>query len=263
MNAAPGTIRPAELLHSRLRAAILAKIASGEWPPHTRIASERELCEAHGVSRTTARRAISDLTHQGVLYTVSGKGTFVTSQPLRQKLQPLVGFAEDLRSQGIAVRSVVETFDRIEADADLAASLDLAPHAAVVRLRRVRMTRAQPLAIQTSYLPAHLCPGILRLDFADRSLFATLRGPYGLELIGGSTVIRAALATAEESALLALAPGAAVLRTDQVTLLAGGEVIERCVSSFPGAHFELSSSATGTAPGALSPTYSAVARTET
>lgn len=246
----------AATLHSQLKAIILAAIGSGEWPPHARIASERELCDRHGVSRTTARRAISDLVHEGVLYTVGGKGTFVASRPLRQELRLLVGFEEDLRSQGIDVRSAVIGVTRIEAGPDLAATLGLRPLAPVVRLRRLRLSRETPLAIQTSYLPEHLCPGLLHLDFTGRSLFRTLRDDYGLELVGGSTVIRAALADAEEARLLDLEPGAAVLRTDQVTLLAGGEVIELCASSFHSTHFELSSAAGGAGPGGLSPIYS-------
>lgn len=235
-------------LHRQLKDTILAAIRSGEWPAHARIASERELCERHGVSRTTARRAISDLAHEGVLYTVGGKGTFVADRPLRQELRPLVGFDEDLRSQGLVTRSVVRDLRRIEAGPDLAATLGIRPLSPVVRLSRLRLLRDQPLAIQTSYLPEHLCPGLLHVDFARRSLFRTLREEYGLDLVEGSTVIKAALADAEEAALLALDMPAAVLRTAQVTLLAGGEVIERCVSSFHGAHFELTSAAGRMAP---------------
>lgn len=245
------TLRP---LHAQLRDAILAAIASGDWAPDARIASERELCDRYGVSRTTARRAVADLVYEGVLVAVGGKGTFVRGgRPLRQELQPLVGFAQDLAEQGLDVHARVLDLSRIEADATLAAALDLRPASPVVRLRRLRLSGDTALAIQTSCLPEHLCPGLLRLPFERRSLYTTLRDEYGLHLVEGSTVIHAARATPEEGRLLGLDDGGAVLRTTQTTRLASGEVIERCDACFPGDRFQL----TVGGAGGVSPVYAA------
>lgn len=228
-------------LHDQVRESILSAIVGGMFAPNDKILSEREICEQHGVSRTTARRAINDLVNDGLLYTVTGKGTFVAERPLRQELRLLVGFEEDLRSQGLDVRSRVITFDRMEATEDIAAALALRPMVPVLRLSRLRLLGDQPLAIQTSYLPEHLCPGLQHLDFRNRSLFRTLREDYGLTLVGGSTTIKAGLADQNEVQLLTLAPPAPVLRTEQCTLLESGEVIELCRTSFHGDQFELSS----------------------
>ena len=219
-------------------------IRGARWKADQAIPSERELCERYGVSRTTARRAIADLVHAGLLYTVAGKGTFVAEAPptndaLQQEVQPLVGFAADLASQGLAVRSVVESLDRIEAEGEVVHDLELAPFAPVVRLSRTRLHGERPLASQTSWLPEHLCPGLSRLDFTERSLFQTLREDYGLRLVSGRTAIRAGLASEREAALLDLQAGAAVLRTVQTTRIADGRVIERCASTFPGDGFVL------------------------
>ena len=103
----------AEPLHQQLKGIILKSISTGEWPPHCQIASERELCERYNVSRTTTRKVLSDLIHEGVVYTVSGKGTFVSEHRLRQELKPLVGFTQDLRDQGVEVNSRVALFERV------------------------------------------------------------------------------------------------------------------------------------------------------
>ncbi|MBD8555063.1 GntR family transcriptional regulator [Rhizobium sp. CFBP 8762] len=229
----------AEPLHQQLKAIILKSIASGEWPPHSQIASERELCERYSVSRTTTRKVLSDLIHDGLVYTVSGKGTFVAEHRLRQELKPLVGFTQDLRDQGVDVVSEVMSFERIEADESLAAHLKIRPFAAVVKLQRCRCAGDQPLAIQTTYLPEHLCPGVLRYDFASHSLFETLRQEFGLEMIEGKTVIKPGLAEHWEAKTLNVQQPAAVLRTFQTTFLEDGQVIEYCVSAFHGELFEL------------------------
>lgn len=233
----------AEPLHQQLKALILRSISSGEWPPHSQMASERELCERYNVSRTTTRRVLSDLIHEGLVYTVNGKGTFVSEQRLRQELKPLVGFTQDLRDQGVEVRSHVDLFDRMEADESLAAHLRIRPHAAVIRLRRCRFAGTQPLAIQTTHLPEHLCPGLLQFDFARHSLFETLRHEYGLHLVEGATVIKPGLATDQEARMLDVTVPAAVLRTLQTTFVRDGQVIEYCVSAFHGDLFELTAGA--------------------
>lgn len=233
----------AEPLHQQLKAIILKSIGSGEWPPHSQIASERELCERYNVSRTTTRKVLSDLIHDGVVYTVSGKGTFVSEHRLRQELKPLVGFTQDLRDQGVEVNSQVNVFERIEADESLAAHLKIRPFAAVIKLRRCRFAGEQPLAIQTTYLPEHLCPGLLRYDFSTQSLFETLRQDYGLELLEGATVIKPGLAESWEAEMLDVVSPAAVLRTFQTTFLEDGQVIEYCVSAFHGELFELTAGA--------------------
>ena len=244
-------------LHRRLKDAILEAVGSGEWAEGERIPSERELCERHGVSRTTARHAVSALVHEGVLRTVGGRGTFVAPRAPRQEPCPRAGFEDDLRAQGLAVRAEVLDLSRIEAGKGLAAALGLRPFSPVIRLRRLRLSGDRPLAVQTSLLPEHLCPGLLRLDFARRSLFRTLREEHGHALQGGRTAIRAALAKPKEARLLRLDRPAAVLRTVRHTRIAGSEVIERCESSFPGAGFELGSDEDGPGPGALSPRYAA------
>ncbi len=57
----------AEILRQRV-----SELASGHPAP-----SEADIQSEFGVARTTARRAIRVLRHEGLLYTVQGQGTFV------------------------------------------------------------------------------------------------------------------------------------------------------------------------------------------
>lgn len=62
----------------QLEKLILAEIAAGRFRPGEAILSERQLCEAYDISRTTVRQAIGRLVADGVLYHTKGKGTFVS-----------------------------------------------------------------------------------------------------------------------------------------------------------------------------------------
>lgn len=56
------------------------RIASGQYRPDTRIPTESELVEEFEVARTTARRAVSVLREDGLIYTVPNRGSYVTGQ---------------------------------------------------------------------------------------------------------------------------------------------------------------------------------------
>ncbi|MDP9316574.1 MAG: GntR family transcriptional regulator [Chloroflexota bacterium] len=230
-------------LHTQLRNVLVHEITSGQLQADTRIPSERELCDRYGVSRTTTRRTLSELVHEGLLYTVQGKGTYISHNALQQELKPFTGFRDDLTRQGIEVSSRVLRADNLKASDSLASALSLLPQSPVFRLDRLRVASGWPVAIQTAHLPEHLCPDLLRFDFADRSLYEVLREEYHLRLAFGRTMIKAELATTRERELLELDSLGVVLRTFQTTYLDDGRTIEYCESIFRGDMYELISTA--------------------
>ena len=63
--------------YEQIRQDIIHKIESMEYRPNQVIPSENELCASYGVSRITVRKAIDELVHEGLLYRIKGKGSFV------------------------------------------------------------------------------------------------------------------------------------------------------------------------------------------
>lgn len=69
MNPTPLYIQLADILREM--------ITSGELEPRSRMPSESHLQQEQGVSRGTVRMAIGILRDEGLLVTISGRGTFV------------------------------------------------------------------------------------------------------------------------------------------------------------------------------------------
>jgi len=67
-----------EPLYRQLAAIIRDRIASGEYPPRTRVPSITQLAAEHDIAEMTARKALDLLVGEGLLIAVSGRGTFVT-----------------------------------------------------------------------------------------------------------------------------------------------------------------------------------------
>src|SRR6516225_11268955 len=84
----------------QLKEIMRERVQSNEWKPGEHIPSERELSETYGISRMTARQAITDLVNEGLFYREQGKGTFVSERKITQQLIHLTGFTEDIRARG-------------------------------------------------------------------------------------------------------------------------------------------------------------------
>jgi len=67
--------------HQQIAAWLRQRIQAGEWAPSRRIASENDLVQATGTARTTVQRAIRVLREEGWVYTVAGRGTYVSEHP--------------------------------------------------------------------------------------------------------------------------------------------------------------------------------------
>jgi GntR family transcriptional regulator len=226
-------------LHTQLAALLRSRIHDHQLLPNTQLPSERELCDAHGVSRITVRNALNELLHEGLVYTAVGKGTYVADWALSEELQPLSSFSDDLKRRGLEVSSRVLEARVVAAGYEIAEQLQVPPGAEVVRLYRLRLADGALIALQLSHLPHHLCPGLANYDFTTRSLFETLRTEYGHQLLHADTTISAALPRAEETRLLQLSTRAAVLISEQTTYLEEGSTIEVTRSVFRGDRYKL------------------------
>ncbi len=64
---------------------IVTKIEKGEFKKGDQIPSENELAEMFGVNKNTAVRALRELVHEGFLFRIQGKGTFVAREKREEK----------------------------------------------------------------------------------------------------------------------------------------------------------------------------------
>ena len=77
----------------------LRKMAS-EKNPNEKMPSETQIAASFGVSRGTAKQAITDLVYEGTLYRLQGKGTFVSERRISRSFSKLPSFTEDIRRMG-------------------------------------------------------------------------------------------------------------------------------------------------------------------
>lgn len=221
-------------LYAQLKAAIDARVDSGEWPPESQVPSERELCEQFRVSRITVRHTLHQLVSEGRLIRIHGRGTYVASSPLQKQLLPLVGFSEDMLTRGQKPGARVLRFEVIVGPLAVAQALQLASGEDVVVLKRLRLANGRPMALETVHLPEKPFPGIIRESLEDRSLYALLREKYGTRPGRALQQWQAVACPAADAKLLDLAKGDPVLQINRTTYDQHGRPFEYLESFFRG-----------------------------
>ena len=228
-----------EFLYRRLAETLMEQISSGELQPGGRLPSTRQLERIYGVSSIVVRRALSELKQRGEVFSVPGKGTFVSPRKIDKNLQALTGFTEDMRQQGITASSIVLRAELAQADARMGEMLAVARGTEVVVLERVRLGNSVPMCVQTSWLPHFLCPGILRHDFTELSLYRVLSDEYGITLGRSTHRIRVSMASAREAKLLRLPPSVALLWIEGCNYTPTGQVFEYGETGYRGDRYEV------------------------
>jgi GntR family transcriptional regulator len=210
----------------QLKEIIRERVRSGEWKPGDHIPSERELSEKYGISRMTARQAITDLVNEGLFYREQGKGTFVSERKITQQLIRLTGFTEDIRARGQRPGTKVLSAEMRPADEATAEKLRIDHGTPIFRLQRLRLADDEPLAIELSQISFKGCERLLEEDLEKNSLYRVLETNHGIPLMEADQELEAGLAGNEESQLLKISVGSPVLFTRRVTYTERNQPIE-------------------------------------
>lgn len=227
-------------LYIQLKERIRQQVQAGVYPAGARLPSERELAQEYHISRLTARQALQALIADGLAYSRVGKGTYVSAPKIDNQLQALTSFSEDMHQRGMDPSSVVIHAGLEPVDGVLAEKLQLKPDDQVAVLSRVRLADGEPLALETAYLVAAMCPNILNgHDFCRESLYQVLRRDYGLALVRAEEVIEARQPHERERQLLELDRRTPVLSISRLTFTDLGEPVEFVRAVYRGDQYRL------------------------
>lgn len=226
---------PVPLYHQAARALERA-IEEGELPRGSKLPNELELAGELGISRPTMRQAIKQLVDKGLLVRRRGIGTIVAPRPVRRAVA-LTSLYDDLKAAGREPATRVLALEEVGCPPEVAERLGIGAGEPVIRLERLRLAEADPIALMLNFIPAGLLE--LRVGDLERGGLYELFRRAGVAPHVATQRIGARKAGAGEAELLQIGPGDPVLTMDRVAYDTAGRAIEYGSHRYPAESYSL------------------------
>lgn len=238
------------VLWQDIAATLREEIIRGDYQPGATIPKETELMAAYGVGRETVRRAVMQLTAEGLLEPVRRRGTVVRIPSARTPItrsrlvyRDEIGYYFDQAAQGWSPLRP-PSVSRGPVPFDVAARLGLAPGDEVVIRERTMgdPDTGRPAQLATSYIPAELAaqlPVLAASDTGHGGIYDRME-EAGLGPIQWTEAITTRPPAMTEARALGLAAGVALLRIVRLASSPAGRPLELNDTRMSGDKFEIS-----------------------
>ena len=175
----------------------------------------------------TLRQALGTLEAAGTVIRRAGRsgGTYICEPRIDFDLTGLAGFTEQMRRNSVRAGARIVSASVVAADRSVAQALGVRLGDRVSEVVRVRTASRLPIALERSYFPDELVPGLLDQRLTG-SLFELLSRRYGLVPHVAREVLEPVVARDEEAQLLDVAKGAPLMLIRRTTSTAAGVPVE-------------------------------------
>lgn len=211
-------------------------IEKGELKPGDQVDSENQLAVQSGVSRMTARRALTELVDEGILARSQGLGTFVADSRPMSSMLSIVSIHEEIRTRGHDYRSDVLALHAVSADNQTGRWLGVEPGTEVFFSRVIHYENQLPVQVENRWVNPRWAP-----DYLHQQLDKTTANEYLSQvapLTEADHTVEAVLPDAQQAGWLQIAPGQPCLLVRRRTFSARG-IVSYAELTHPGNRYRL------------------------
>lgn len=151
--------------YSVIKKYICQQIESGQWPQHYKVPSENELTQQFEVSRMTARRALQELTEQGILVRAQGSGTFVATFKSQSSVLEIRNISDEIEERGHQHYAQQLKLEKVTVTEEVAILLNLKNNKDAFFSQILHFENKQPIQLEQRFVNAALVPEYLLQDF--------------------------------------------------------------------------------------------------
>lgn len=186
------------------------QIQKGYYVVGNYLPSENELCTTFSITRTTARKALEELTKEGFIERQHGKGSIVRERRQSLGLLNVKGFSEAVGKDvsTIFLQHPQSGFWNPEIHFTISETEIKEP---CVHFARLRCVGEIPVMIEYNWLSGTQLAGIVGFEFIEGSFFKTLSQHYRIEITGSEQELRAENANKNIAVLLKIPLGSPIL----------------------------------------------------
>jgi GntR family transcriptional regulator len=226
-----------EPLHRQVEARLRQLAALPEYQNGALLPDELTMANRLGVSRGTARAALTRLVYDGVLERKAGVGTKVARPRGESGIRAWRSFSREMAAKGIQVENFSTEFRVYPASPEAAQALQVSPGASVHRLDRVRGWGGHPVLMSRSWLHPRL--HLTGKEDFTQPLYQLLEKECGAVAESAREDFAAIVATAPVAKRLAVRAGTPLLLRSHTVSDASGRPIEYAEVQYVSSRFTL------------------------
>lgn len=165
-----------EAKYKKIETILKERIINHTYPLNTLLPKEIELAKEFKTSRPTVNHAIHNLVQQGFLEQRKRLGTIVKRNKIQQEfIQVIQSYNQEMDAKGLKAKTKVLSFKEIAPTLEVQTALKLSPSETVFKLDRLRYANEVPVVRVITYIPTHLAPDLIKIDFNHASLYDELK----------------------------------------------------------------------------------------
>ncbi len=217
-------------LWKQIAATLQRDIATGIHSPGGRLPTEAELSARFAVNRHTVRRALEELSREGLVRVEQGRGTFVAEDVLDYTVEQRTRFSEWIRRHNKEPSGEVLQLREIAADAQVAIGLGVRKGVKVVLFERLGFADGRPVSLARHHFRHR---GMLDALHAHTGITDALRAIGVTDYLRQVTRVTARLPTPAEAEHLRMPRNRPVLICENINVDSAGAVVEFAIGCYP------------------------------
>lgn len=203
-------------LYEQLKLLIKDDILNGVYKSGDQLPNEKQLCSQYSVSRITVRRALKELSKEGLVEVRQGKGTFVSREKLNIKILDLGGYTNSLSGEHHHIEMKILEKKVVDATAEISKVFNVKEKSKVLKLKRLIIDEGEPLSIDIAYFPINIYPDISEKIHDDVSTFGIMKRDYEVVMAKAYKEFSVVIAQDEYSKLLNSTPNESLFCTKKI-----------------------------------------------
>ncbi len=213
-------------LYKNVADKLRSHILQGKWAPGIVMPTEVELCKQFSASRVTIRKALENLTQEGIISRKAGKGTWVTESEKGQEEWRFKYHSDYPFPKQTSIRILQS--DHIAPDHSDSFFGYFGSDEIITRTKVLRNLKDTPLAISEIYMTVPHLEKVLS-DFKpdeDVYIFAVLERTTGLRIREVHEIFDAVLAVGEVAKRLKIMESSPLTLITRIFFAEGGEIVQ-------------------------------------
>lgn len=208
------------------------EIGDGLPSPGQRLPTEQDLAARFDVNRHTVRRALAALRDDGLIRVEQGRGAFLSDDVVEYSLGPRTRFSETLARQSRVPRVTLLRSMTVQADADIAAALDIPEGALTLQLDSIGDADDRRLCVSSRWYPLPRFAGLAD-RFRETGSITKALADFGVpDYTRRVTRITARIPSPEDARYLHQPRVRPVLVTESINVDGKGSPIEYGITQF-------------------------------